>query len=106
MSKNKTMKSYDEAFKIGVVKLVLDEGQSIAKVAADLGVSNKTIYNWIAKASKQDDVGSARKEAFPGKGKRGAESERIRQLEKENRLLKMERDLLKKTMGFFVERPE
>ena len=88
-----------------MLKLVLEEKQSVHKVAKDLGISDKTIYNWVAKSQKQIKSGGKPEEAFPGRGNRKKEDEKIRQLESENRLLRMERDLLKKTMGFFVERP-
>ena len=42
-------------------------------------------------------------EAFPGKGKRTAEQQRIHELESENRRLRMEKEILKKATAFFVK---
>jgi transposase len=42
-------------------------------------------------------------DAFPGKGKRTAEQQRICELEKENRRLRMENEILKKATAFFVK---
>jgi transposase len=44
-----------------------------------------------------------RSEAFPGKGKRTAEQQRIHELETENRRLRMEKEILKKATAFFVK---
>lgn len=104
--KGRKLKRYDEAFKLGAVKLVVEEKQSVPNVAKNLGVSDKTLYVWVSKAQKQSEFCGKREDGFPGSGKRNASNDRLLQLERENRLLKMERDLLKKTMGFFVERPE
>ena len=43
---------YDKEFKLNTVKLVLEEGKVAAHVARDLGVSEKTLYGWIARVQK------------------------------------------------------
>jgi transposase len=42
-------------------------------------------------------------DAFPGKGNRPTEPQRIPELESENRRLRMERDILKKATAFFAK---
>jgi transposase len=100
MTKSNASKRYDREFKLGAVKLVLEEGRSYAQVAEALGASEPSVRQWVA-AYKRDQG-----EAFPGSGKLTAQDEEIRRLKEENRILRMERDLLKKTMGCFVERPK
>lgn len=90
------MKHYTKEFKLGAVRLVVEEKKSVSAVSRDLGVAPGSITKWIKDYEESGDG------AFPGKGRLRPEDERIRQLEKENRLLKMERDLLKKTMGLFA----
>jgi transposase len=100
MAKGNASKRYDREFKLGGVKLVVEEGKSYGEVATSLGVSEISVRQWV-QAVKRDQG-----EAFPGSGKLKAQDEEIRRLREELRITRMERDLLKKTMGFFVERPK
>lgn len=86
---------YTREFREGAVKLVLEEQQPIAKVARELGVSANTLHGWVGKA-RGDDVAAA-----PVEG-RDLEA-RVRELEAENRRLKIERDILKKATAFFAK---
>jgi transposase len=90
------MKHYTKEFKLGAARMVVDEKKPVSAVARDLGVAPGSITKWIKDFQENGDG------AFPGKGQLRPEDEKIRQLEKENRLLRMERDLLKKTMGLFA----
>src|SRR5262245_54993101 len=90
MTKSNGSKRYDREFKLGAVKLVLEEGRTCAQVAEALGDSEPSIRQWVA-AFKRDQGG-----AFPGSGKLSPQDEEIRRLKEENRILRMERDLLKK----------
>ena len=86
---------YSREFKREAVRLVVDEQMSARQVAEDLGVNSTTVSTWVRL------VGQDGEDAFPGKGKLKPQDERIRQLEKENRRLQMERDILKKAITFF-----
>ena len=66
----------------------------LTRVAHDLGVSVETLRAWV----KQDDVDGGRREGLTTE-----EREELRQLRRENRLLKMERDVLKKAAVFFAK---
>ena len=94
---SKLRKKYTREEKLEVVKLSLEENQSVKEIASRFEVSENTIYNW-RNAYLKDKTG-----AFPGKGKKVlSESERrIAELERENRELKLERDILKKAVGIF-----
>jgi transposase len=95
------MKHYTKEFKLGAVRLVLEEKKSVSSVARDLGVAPGSITKWIK------DYEESGEGAFPGKGHLRPDDERIRQLEKEVRQLRMERDLLKKPWVYLLEqRPE
>jgi transposase len=95
--KKKIQKRYDREFKLGAVRLVVEEGKSINQVAKDLGVSDKSLYSWVAQFKADREV------SFPGSGKLKPQDEDLRQLREENRILRMERDLLKKTLPLFME---
>ena len=90
-------KVYTKEFKLGAARMVVDEKGKPSQVARDLGVSTASMTKWVRDYKKS---GSG---AFPGKGFLSPEDERIRKLEKENRRLTIERDLLKKTIVFFAE---
>jgi transposase len=88
-------KRYNKEFKAEAVRLVKESGKPVAQIAADLGISDKSLYRWVA------DDGS-------GAGKRiksaltSDEREDLQRLRDENRTLRMERDFLKKSVAFFA----
>lgn len=100
MAEKKKQKQYSKDFKIEAVKLVTDKGMKISEAAKDLGVSHPTLASWVKEYQKDSN------KAFPGKGKLSTEDERVRQLEQQVKRLTMERDILKKAMGYFVEIPK
>ena len=81
---------YTREFKIEAVRLVTEEGYSIRQAAESLGVSDNSLRTWRKQLEKDAD------NAFPGKGKVSSRDEQLRRLQKENRRLRMERDILKK----------
>ena len=84
-------------FKLGAVKLVLEEGKSIKQVAMDLGIPSSTLNGWVRRFKSQQG------KPLPGSGRHKPDDE-LSLLREENRLLKMERDILKKTLPLFMER--
>lgn len=87
-------RTYTPEFRAGAVALVLNEGRSVRQVAEDLGVPNHTLHAWVAQARKSKGV-------FTPAADRDLNT-RVRELEAENRRLKIERDILKKATAFFV----
>jgi len=90
-------KRYDREFKEGAVKLVTKEGRSAALVASELGVGESTLHKWI-KASAAHG-----KDAFPGSGHMRPDDAELKRLREEVRILRIERDILKKTLPLFME---
>jgi len=92
---------YDEAFKQNAVGLVMS-GHKASQVARDLGLNPETLYQWVRK--HRDSV---EKTPFSGerlttpKAEPSSEARELAALRKENELLKMERDILKKAVGIF-----
>ena len=80
-----------------VAKLL--DGESMSEVCREFGVSRKTIANWIAQAAI--DGGKP----LPGKeGLTSAEREELNRLRRENRQLKLERDILSKAAPWFANK--
>jgi transposase len=91
----RSRRQFTDEFKAGAVRLVLDEGKSVAQVARDLDLTESSLSTWV-KHARADRT----------KGKTGlttAEREELARLRRENRELKMERDILKKAAAFFAK---
>jgi transposase len=85
---------FTDDFRANAVSLVLDQGMSADAVAKDLGVTRSTFYRWLKQARID------RGEATPSSALTTDERRRLTELERENRQLKMERELLKKWVAF------
>jgi len=84
---------YPPAFKAEAVRLVLSGDKSIAAIALDLGVSDPTLRSWVRQAAI--DAGTR-------DGLTTGERMELAQLRREVRVLKQERDILKKAAAFFA----
>ena len=76
------------------VDLVRSTGRPIAQIAQELGIYDSTLGNWV----RQDRIDRGERE-----GLTSDERARLSQLEAENARLRMERDLLKRTVAFWVK---
>ena len=85
---------YPEEFRVRAVSLVLDEGLSAAQVARDLGIAESGLRRWIKQ--RKVDTGQAG-------GLTSDERDELTRLRRENRVLKMERDLLSRAAAFFAQ---
>lgn len=97
MSEKLPRRTFDREFKISAVKLVLESGKSVKSIAAELGISDNTLFNW--KKKYLEDA----QNAFPGKGHLKPEQEELRKKDREIARLKMERDILKKAIAYFAK---
>ena len=92
----RTRRTFTDEFRAGAVSLVLEKGKTMAQVARDLDLTQSTLGRWVEQAR-----------ADAGKSTRGTltteEKEELARLRKENRELRMERELLKKWAAFFAK---
>jgi transposase len=92
-------KKYTDEYRAQAVTLAREakrSGKGIKVVARELGVHPNTLAEWV----RSDDF----KHAGDGKNTAGLPPEQeVEQLRKENRLLKMEREILKKAAAFFAK---
>ena len=90
-------KVYSREFKQEAARLVRESDQSLAAVARDLGIDGNTLRKWKRAAESHGE------RAFPGKGRN--HDEELARLQREVALLRQERDILKKAVGFFASPP-
>ena len=76
------------------VRMVLDSSRPIAAVARDLGINEGTLGNWVSKHRAEHPVSEELTID---------ERARLKELARENRELRMERDFLKKAAAFFAK---
>ena len=69
-------------------------GRPIAEIARELGIYDSTLGNWV----RQDRINRGEQD-----GLSTDDRARLRELEGENTKLRMERDLLKRTVAFWVK---
>ena len=86
-------RSFTKEFKAEVVELVRQSGNSVASVARDLDLTQTAVRAWV----KQADVDDGRRD-----GLTSAQLAELAQLRKENRVLREERDILKRATAFFA----
>jgi transposase len=89
-------RSFDSGFKLQVVRMIKDQGLGVSQVCEDMNLGETAVRRWL-KQFEADQAGQS------GIGKPlTAEQQRIRQLEAENRQLRMDVDILKKASAFFA----
>ena len=87
-------RQFSEEFKEGAVRLVLDEGKTVGAVARELDLTASALSLWVRHARSERTKGKS--------GLMKDEREELTRLRKDNRELRMERDLLKKASALFA----
>lgn len=89
-------RAFTKEFKAETVRLVRDSGKSVGAIARELDLTETALRDWVRQA-----------EIDAGRGTPGAltteEREELGRLRRENRTLRMERDILKKATAFFAK---
>ena len=92
----KDRKRYSREFKLEAVRRTQVTGKSVAEVARELELPVHQLYKWRCEADRKEA------EAFPGKGHQTPNAE-LEALRRENKRLREERDILKKSLVFFAK---
>jgi transposase len=92
----RTRRQFPPEFKRDAVELVRTSGRPIAQIARELGIYDSTLGNWV----RQDRIDRGEQD-----GLTSDQQARLRELERDNARLRMERDLLKRTVAFWVKEP-
>ena len=86
-------RKYDSTFKREAVALWLKSGKAARQVAEELGIAEAMLYHWKQIYSPTGDASQAELQ------------DQIKKLQRENELLREQRDILKKTLGIISEPP-
>ena len=86
-----TRPPYPPEFRAEAVRLVSSSGATLKEIAADLGVSTESLRKW----ARQADIDARRRECLTT-----AEREELQRLRREVRLLREEREILKRVAAF------
>lgn len=93
-------RKYDREFKVNSVKLYQSSTKGKSQIARDLGVSKSAFSRWVQEIEKEGES-----KAFPGEGKIKANYEEVYKLKRELAEAIQERDILKKALAIFSQRP-
>ena len=92
---------YTKEFRHETVQLILNSEKSAMQIAKDLGINDKTIYNWIKVYKKENNITTPIDETKnQSKSSQQELLADLKQLRAENKLLKQERDILKKATAY------
>jgi transposase len=86
-------RKFTAEYKQEAVRLVLEQGLSVAQAALDLGIGKSTLENWVRKQQQNQ----------PGEPITESEKDELKRLRKEVHTLRMERDILKKATAYFAK---
>jgi transposase len=89
----KTRRQFSKQFKDETVALIRSSSKTIAQVCRDLDLAESAVRRWLAQAAIDDGQRD---------GLTTAEREELGKLRKEVRLLREERDILKKAAAYFA----
>lgn len=93
MSQKRSYKQYPKEFKDEAVALVLEQGYSVPEAAKSLGIAANMLYRWKDLHERQ----------IEGNVLAEDEREELKRLRKENKELRMEKEILKKASAFFAK---
>jgi transposase len=89
-------RNYTDEFKREAIRLVTEHGYGVSETARNLGLNSTMLGRWKREFETKQSV------AFPGNGRLPLDKEELYRLRDENKRLRMERDILKKALGFFA----
>ena len=94
--KQRKRRTFTPEFKERAVRLVLSESRPVAEVARSLDLSDSVLHEWLQKAKIDQGLG-------PPGALTTDERRELADLRKENRILKEEKEILRKAAAFFAK---
>ena len=93
--KRRPRRTFSEEFKQQAVRLVLDQGKTMAEVARELDLVPTAFRDWVERARADRSNGKT--------GLTSEEREELSRLRRQVRILEEEREILKKAAAFFAK---
>jgi len=93
MGQKRTYKQYSREYKEEAVALVREQGYSVPEAAKSLGIASNILYRWKMQIESQ----------LEDKLLPEDERKELKRLRKENKNLRMEKEILKKASAFFAK---
>jgi len=90
-------RKYKKEFKLEAIQTYRNGERSLQEVEQALGITKGLLGKWIESFEKQ----AKPEEAFPGNGRLPESEARIRQLERENAVLRQDKEILKKVLAMY-----
>ena len=90
--------AYNQEFRETAIKLALAGDKPMTEVATELGVPVKRLYMWVSAWRKKH--GNSSSKPF---GTKGSGEEELRRLQKRNKELELENEILKKAAAYFAK---
>ena len=90
---------FSTEYKAETVRLVQRSGKSIGQMALELGIGESALRRWVEQAEVEAGRG-------PEEALKRSEREELVELRRENRRLRLEREILKKATAFFAKESE
>jgi transposase len=90
----KTRPPYPPEFRLEALRLMRSGARTPKQLAAELGCTEQTLRNW----RRQDEADRGERADLLSSEERA----RLRELERENRVLRQEREILKRAAAFFA----
>jgi transposase len=94
-----TRRKFTEDFKREAVRLVDQPGSTLLGVSTSLGIDRSVLKRWV------DNTRQGRYEPKPGRPLKTDSQAELEAVKRELARVKMERDILKKALGYFAKDP-
>lgn len=98
--RNRKRARYNAAFKREAIDLFQNSDKTMAEIERELGLSQGLLKQWVHRAKLGGE------DIFNGDGEFSPESEEIRRLKRENNSLRLDNEILKKTIAIFSHPPK
>jgi transposase len=95
-------RSYSDDYKRQAVDVVLSSGRSAKSVSKELGLDGSVLSRWVAERGAVRAGGSAAAPTTQAALPSADQADVIARLQRENEQLRMERDILKKSIAIFA----
>lgn len=95
------MRKYSKEFKDSTVQLIINNNENVKKVANDLDINPVTLYSWVTAYKKEHNIALGNNNCK--KTSQENETEELKRLRYELKIVRQERDILKKATAYFAK---